>query len=165
MKEIDVLEQRMATGIELAGERLDRAAKITEVSWLAMIAEGKGYMEVLDAMKEPLETLRQRYKDLGQDVPVFLAPMFETLEKMKLFPKIFENLDASSTILESLTNSAYLTQGAFNALTSSATSFAKTILGAKGNLNDFMDTAELTQSQKDQLMPTVYSVRRVSRSL
>jgi len=155
IKEIDVLEERLARGTEWAGKSLNNTSKIVAASWQAMIAEGKGYMEVLDAMKEPLEALRQRYKDLGQDVPEFLAPMFDVLEKMEVAPKVFENLDASRAILESLTNSAYLTQDAFNALSKSAASFARTMLGVTGNLNDFMNSAELTTNQVQQLLPVV----------
>ena len=153
--EIEDLETQLARGMEWAAKQLDRAAVITKASWQAMIAEGKGYLEVLNAMKEPLETLRSRYEALGKDAPEFLKPMFDMLEKMELSPKVFENLDASRTILTSLANSAYLTQDAFDALAKSAAAFARTMFDVTGNLNDFMKTAEMTDSQVQQLLPVV----------
>jgi len=137
-------------------KQLNRMAEVTKVSFEAMIAEGRGWMETFYAMQEPLQLLRERYEALGIDVPEFLKPLFELSEKIQLKPAVFENLDAAQTILKSLSNTGYLTQLSFDALSAAATRFARVIIGdVVGGLNNYLETADLTTDKINQLLPVI----------
>jgi len=141
--------------IEGIGRRLDRMSSLAVTSFNAMLREGKSFLAVTMEFSEPLEMLLDKYKELGRDVPAFLQPMTDLMEKMQLKPRIFQELDAATSILHSLANTAYLNQDAFDNLAMSAARFARTIIGVKGNLSDIMNTMKLTDTQIQQLLPTI----------
>jgi hypothetical protein len=106
-------------------------------------------------MEEPIQNLIDKYEELGKDVPDFLKPMADMLEKMELKPAVFENLDSAINILKALHNSAYITQESFDALTRRVTRFAVVMLDVKGNLNEAMKEMDLTNDQIQQLLPSI----------
>ena len=134
---------------------MDGYAQVAIVTFEGMIANGRSWIESLTALEGPLASLKEQYKNLGQSIPAFLKPMFDALDIKKKHPAIFQNLDAATSVLTGMRNAAYMTQGSFNALVSSAAKFASAILGAHGNLNTFLKTAKLTGTQVQQLLPTV----------
>lgn len=136
-------------------KQMDGYAQVAITTFNGMIANGRSWMESLTALEGPLASLKEQYKNLGQAIPAFLKPMFDALDIKKKHPAIFQNLDAATTVLNGMRNAAYMTQGSFNALVSSAAKFASAILGAHGNLNTFLKTAKLTGTQVQQLLPTV----------
>jgi TP901 family phage tail tape measure protein len=135
--------------------RLKGLAQVTMDTFNAMLSEGRTYLETMRALEGPLTALFDQYERLGKEIPSFLVPFKEMIDLMQEKPKIFEDLDAAISILQSLSNTAYLTQGSFDALAESATKFAKSILGVEGNLNKAMRSMELTQSQIMALLPIV----------
>lgn len=140
---------------EKMGKKLDAYGKIASMSFQAMIASGRSYMKTLEVMKEPLTKLKEKYEELGRDVPDMLKPMFDLMEKMELKPKVFENLDAATELLHALRNSAYMTQDSFDTLAVHAKKFAKVILDVEGNLFKAVKTMEMTPEQIQQLLPIV----------
>jgi hypothetical protein len=134
---------------------LDRLGKLAVDVFYSMIANGRSWMEALTAMQEPMEALRKKYQELGAEIPSFLQPMFDMLDKVEKFPRVFEGLDAAMTILKALQNTAYMTQESFDTLVKSATRVASVILEASGSVNSFIKATELTQAQIQQLLPIV----------
>jgi phage-related minor tail protein len=141
--------------VDKSAKRLTALGRIGKLAFQAMMAEGATFMEALNALKEPLEALRDKYEQLGKEVPKFLRPWIDMIGLMEIKPKVFENIDAALTILDSLKNTAYLTKDAFNTLAQSATSFALAILNTSGNLNKMMGTLQLTKTQIEALLPVV----------
>jgi len=151
----DEWKKKLESMKDSAEKQLKGLSVIARDTFYSMIAEGRSFIKAMDKMKDPLETLRKKYEQLGIEAPSYLKPMFDLLEKMELKPAVFQNLDASLQILHSLQNAAYLTQESFDSLTRYATSFAKTILGVSGNLNQALESMKLTQSQIQQLLPVI----------
>jgi len=134
---------------------LNAMAGIATLTFQSLIQNGKTYIEALEMMKGPLQAMIDRYRKFGVAIPDALKPMVALMHTMEKFPAIFERLGAAQTILTSLRNAGYLTQQSFSALASYATAAAKAILGVRGNLNSFMDTAKLSNAQIEQLLPIV----------
>ena len=135
--------------------RLEGMAKLAITSFNAMLASGRSWTESLKAMEEPIGDLIDKYKQMGLEIPDALKPMADMLDLMDKKPRLFENLDASITMLQALGNTAYLTQDTFDELVKSATQLAKAILGVDGNLNQAMRTMELSQTQINQILPMI----------
>lgn len=155
LDQLDKIPSSLNTLIKNMGNNYKKLGKIVMVTFNAMIANGRGYMETLEAMKGPLEALFDEYEKRGKKLPSYLQPMKDLMEAMELKPKIFENLDAAISVLDALRNTAYLTQGAFDALASTAKKFARAILDVEGNLNQALKSMTLTESQIQQLLPVV----------
>jgi len=136
---------------------LERVSKLAQIAFQAMTAEGKSYLETMKEMQGPLEAMKAKYEKIGKAVPKYLQPMFDLMDTMKERPKVFENLDASRSILDSLAKSTYLTQDAFDALAQSVSGAARAILGISGsdNLNQAMKTLDMTKTQIAQMLPMV----------
>jgi hypothetical protein len=136
-------------------KELDAMGRIAVASFQAMLANGKTFIEALAAMKGPLQGLLDRYKALGIKIPEYLKPLLHMQALSVKFRVEFENMSAAIQILDSLRNSAYLTQATFNSLVTVVNDFARAILGIKGSINAFMNTAKLTQTQIQTLLPIV----------
>ena len=149
-------EDALAAVVDKYKKRLDDLAQLTVYTFHKMIAEGRGWLETLRAMQDPLRSLIGQYEQLGLTIPKVLVPMKKLLDLMELKPRIFENLDAAVGILESLGNAAYMNQEIFNTLAKSVTNFARAFLGVTGSLREFMSVAgQLKSWQKQVLTPLV----------
>jgi hypothetical protein len=138
-----------------ARRELEAMGHIAAASFQAMLANGRNFLDALEAMKEPLHELLVRYKAFGLEIPKFLHPLMRMEWLAEKFPAAFENMSSALDILNSLRNSAYLTQDTFNSLLTVVNQFARTILNTSGNLNTFMKTARLTQTQIQTLLPII----------
>jgi len=134
---------------------MDSYAQIAMETFRAMIANGRSWMESLTAIQPAMESLRDHYKKLGLEVPGFLKPIFNALALMKIRPEVFQNLDAATTVLKAMSNAAYMSQGTFLALARSAEIFGKTMLRVKGSLNEYLKVHKLSQTQIQELLPTI----------
>jgi len=166
LKDGIINEDQFNDRIKFAERRLNDLAMVALGSFQAMINNGATYMQALYAMRDPLDALREKYKQLGIEAPVFMAPLFDLLDTMALKPRVFENMDNAMTILKALSNTGYMTQEMFTALAHSATQFAKAILGVEGNLNKnikaMLENNEVTEAMKGAIMPIIMEFAKVA---
>lgn len=155
------------TAMDRAIAKLGRLGKVTELTFSAMIAEGRNVFEVMTIMKEPLSLLLEKYEELGTEVPEFLQPIVDLQEKMELKPKLFEKYNAAITIMEALKNSAYITQESFDALKGTLGRTAKTILDVQGGWKSFFADIKagkttISDFQKNALLPMLTQMAQLA---
>jgi len=166
LSELDKIPEALSVLIENlggVGDRLEGLSEISVTTFNAMIASGRSYYEALRALDEPLTALRERYEELGLEIPENIRALLAMNEAMKLHPEVFQNLDAAIVILNSLRNAAYMTQGTFNALASTAEDAVKVILGVSGDLNEALkNMGQMTEDQINMIMPIVAQFTQVA---
>jgi len=139
---------------DLLERRLDRLARLTVASFALMLEQGKSFFDALQAMKEPLEALRDKYLAIGRDAPKALQPLLDMFEKMEVHPGLFKAMSGVLDLLKAFTAINYMSQQIFDDLTNSTKSFVRQILGVTGNIRDALrDMGDLTQEQILMLAP------------
>jgi hypothetical protein len=145
-------------------KRLDRFTRITLASFSLMIEKGMSFFDALQAMKEPLEKLRDRYRDIGRDAPAALQPILEMFEKMEKRPGLFRSMSGLLDILKAFNATGAMTQQTLLDLANSTKSFVRQILGVTGNLRDAIGNMKsLTQEQILMLAPLLQPFLEASK--
>jgi len=114
---IDALDWRKMH-IKEVEESLAELGRIAILTFNAMIASGKPWIDVVEAMAAPLAALREKYKELGLSfVGTGLGHLFRIVGITKAHKELFEAIDATRQILVALGDTVWLTADAWKTLT------------------------------------------------
>lgn len=113
----------LVNGFDETGGSIEDMGALALTTFNAMLGSGMSWIETVNAMKEPLAALRDKYKELGITGDEALQRLFKIVGVTEKHKKLFTAIDANKTILDALGNSGWLTQESLTAVTKQATTY------------------------------------------
>jgi TP901 family phage tail tape measure protein len=133
LKSIEETNQAIAdftTNLEANQAALRRATVLALTVFNAMLAQGRSLYEVVEAMREPLTALRDKYRQLGMEGDASVAALLKIIDVVDANKELFEAIEANRQILLALGNTGFLTQEAIGAVAENAKSFYDKLIAA-----------------------------------
>ncbi len=114
--ETEGLIARQIENIALYSDDLEGLGIIAVDTFQGMRNEGVPWTEAVEAMKDPLIALRDKYEELGLESDGTLEKLFEIVEATEKHGELFEAIDANKEIIEALGMAGALTQESLEVL-------------------------------------------------
>jgi hypothetical protein len=115
----------LIAGFDATGGSIEDMGELALLTFEAMTGSGMSWIEAVNAMKEPLAALRDKYAELGITGNTALEELFKIVGVTEAHKELFKAIEANKIILEALGNTGWLTQEAMTVLTNEATDYYK----------------------------------------